>query len=404
MDGSETWATASAQSKDGARLKAQEAANKKINAARGSEDLKPDSKLGLACRQWIAEKRVRSTWPRPPMRPQTVDKYEYTLGEYAIPALGQRRLNELTPGTCQSLIDSLVARGRQGKDDMTTTAVRVRSILNMVLDRAVIHDAIRDNPMRRTVAPTLKKPIPRAITVTDVYRLRKAVRDWVQAGEDRPGPAPSAHLAVVIDVLLGTGARIGEVLALRWGELDLAPGGTSTVTIEATMTRIKGQGSVRQEFPKSEAGERVIVLPQFAVESLLSIRPTGAAGKAPVFPSRRYRDDGTVLRCQEPSNCRKQLRSALEAAKMKGEMHPHLLRSTVATFVARNRSTFEAAALLGHKIDAGVTGRHYIERLRLAPDVSAVLQEMVEIGQEEARESARLGVVASTGEHAPAAA
>jgi len=43
----------------------------------------------------------------------------------------------------------------------------------------------------------------------------------------------------------------------------------------------------------------------------------------------------------------------------------------------------EAAALLGHRVGAGVTVRHYIERLRLAPDTSAVLQEMVEIGEAE---------------------
>lgn len=98
LDGSEAWATASATSEDGARLNAQDAATAKINAARGSDELKPDSMVGLACRQWIAEKRVRATWPRPPMRPQTIDKYEYTLGEYAVPALGRRRLSELTPG------------------------------------------------------------------------------------------------------------------------------------------------------------------------------------------------------------------------------------------------------------------------------------------------------------------
>jgi hypothetical protein len=77
--------------------------------------------------------------------------------------------------------------------------------------------------------------------------------------------------------------------------------------------------------------------------------------------------------------------SALALAKMTGEVHPHLLRSTAATYVARRMNSADAAALLGHKIDAGVTGEHYIERLRLAPDTSAVLQEMVDIGKEEAR-------------------
>ncbi|GAB4085018.1 tyrosine-type recombinase/integrase [Myceligenerans cantabricum] len=376
-----------ASQEDKARLRVQAAVAEILNAARGSDELKPDSKVGLACRQWVTEMRVRSTWPRPPMKPQTIDKYEQHLGRYAVPLLGKKRLNELTPAVCQRFIDSIVAGGTSDENDMTNTAVRLRSVLNMVLDRAVIHDAIRDNPMRRTVAPALKKPVPKAMTVTDVYRLRQAVRDWVKAGKDRPGPDPSKHLAVLIDVLLGTGVRIGEALALRWGEADLDPAdGAPTITIDATMVAIKGKGCVRQEIPKTEAGERVIVIPPFAVESLRTIRPATATAEMPVFPSRRYRDDGTVLKCQAPTNCRRQLRAALAAAEMTGEVYPHLLRSTVATYVARERGPFEAAALLGHKIDTGVTGRHYIERLSEAPDVSAVLQAMVEIGEQEARE------------------
>jgi integrase len=376
----------SASHDDKARLKVQAAVAEILKAARGSDELKPDSKVGLACRQWVTEMRVRSTWPRPPMRPQTIDKYEYQLDRYAVPVLGSKRLNELTPAMCQRLIDSVVARARSSEKDMATTAVRIRSILNMVLDRAVIHDAIRDNPMRRTIAPDLKTPVPRALTVTDVYRLRKVVRQWVDAGKGRPGPDPSKNLAVVIDVLLGTGARIGEVLALQWGEIDLdTKGDAPAITIEATMVPIKGQGCVRQEIPKTEAGERVITLPPFVVESLRTIRPAIFTATTPVFPSRRYREGSSALKCQAPSNCRRQLRAALAAADMKGEVHPHLLRSTVATFVARERSSADAAALLGHKIEAGVVGRHYIERLRRAPDVSAVLQAMVEIGEQEAR-------------------
>lgn len=83
---------------------------------------------------------------------------------------------------------------------------------------------------------------------------------------------------------------------------------------------------------------------------------------------------------------RRTLREALDAAGMSGEIHPHLLRATVATFVARRMSVADAAALLGHKIDVGVTVRHYIERLTLAPDTSAVLQAFIELGAAEARE------------------
>jgi hypothetical protein len=54
-----------ASREDEARLKVQAAVAELLTAGRGSDELKPDSKVGLACRQWITEMRVRSSWPRP---------------------------------------------------------------------------------------------------------------------------------------------------------------------------------------------------------------------------------------------------------------------------------------------------------------------------------------------------
>ncbi|GAA4687982.1 Phage integrase, N-terminal SAM-like domain [Promicromonospora umidemergens] len=399
-DGTETWVSRNASTDDAARLKVQKGVVERLSAARGSDDLKPNSKVGLACRQWVAEMRVRSEWPRPPIRPQTVDEYERLLGNHVVPTLGKRRLNELTPALCQAFVDGIVKLGkskeRQAKgQEMVTTTLQVRSALCMVLDRAVVHDAIRDNPMRKTIAPARKKPNPKAMTVTDVYRLRTAVRAWEKDREGKPGPKPTGQLPAAIDVMLGTGMRIGEVMALRWGEVNLSPDGLPTIAVEATLTDVKGQGTVRQPMPKTDAGERVIIIPPFVVESLEQIRPVVTSAEMPVFPSRRFKDKR--VREQTTANLRRTLRSALALAKMAGEVHPHLLRSTAATFVARRMRAADAAALLGHKIDAGVTGRHYIERLRLAPDTSAVLQEMVDIGKEEAAKLKRAKVAAASG-------
>lgn len=73
-----------ASHEDKARLAVQAAVVKLLAAGRGSDELKPDSKVGLACRQWITELQVRSAWPRPPLRTQTIDKYEYQLARYAV--------------------------------------------------------------------------------------------------------------------------------------------------------------------------------------------------------------------------------------------------------------------------------------------------------------------------------
>ena len=405
-DGTETWVSRNASTGDAARLKVQKGVVERLSAARGSDDLKPNSKVGLACRQWIAEMRVRSEWPRPPIRPQTVDEYERLLGNHVVPRLGRRGLNELTPALCQSFLDGIVklgkSEGRQAKgQEMVVTTLQVRSALCMVLDRAVVHDAIRDNPMRKTIAPERKKPDPKAMTVMDVYRLRAAVRAWEKHRTGKPGPKPTGHLPAVVDVMLGTGMRIGEVMALRWGEVNLSPDGLPTIAVEATLTDVKGQGTVRQSKPKTDAGERIIIIPPFVVESLGQIRPAVTTAEIPVFPSRRFKDERAVSKEQTTANLRRTLRSALALAEMTGEVHPHLLRSTAATYVARRMRTADAAALLGHKIDAGVTGKHYIERLRLAPDTSAVLQEMVDIGKEEAAKAKRVKTTTQADKGAP---
>lgn len=135
------------------------------------------------------------------------------------------------------------------------------------------------------------------------------------------------------------------------------------------------------------------------MESLEKIRPAVTSAEMPVFPSRRFKDERALPKEQTTANMRRTLRSVLALAKMTGEVHPHLLRSTAATYVARRMRTADAAALLGHKVDAGVTGEYYIERLRLAPDTSTVLQEMVDIGKGEAAkaERAKVATRASTG-------
>ncbi|MPV89300.1 tyrosine-type recombinase/integrase, partial [Georgenia ruanii] len=385
MDGTETQVSRVGRSADAARLNVQAALAERLDVPQGSGALRPASKVGLAARQWINELREQSTWPNPPILPQTVDEYERLLANHLVPYLGKLRLNELTPAVCQDWINALIQKGKSGPHDLVVTAAQVRGAFRQVLDRAIVHDAMRYNPADKITTPKRKQPDPKALTVNDVYRLRRAVRDWETSRKGRPGPKPTGHLPAAVDVMLGTGLRIGEVMSLLWGDVNLTEDGLPTISVASTMVDIKGQGTVRQAHTKTAAGRRTIIIPKFTVEALKAIRPATTTDDMPVFPARRFKNGTVALKPQTTHNVRRTLRDALELAKMPGEVHPHLLRSTVATFVAREQGVADAAALLGHKINAGVTGRHYIERLQLAPDTSEVLQALIEIGEAEAR-------------------
>lgn len=105
-------------------------------------------------------------------------------------------------------------------------------------------------------------------------------------------------------------------------------------------------------------------MPSFVVDVLMRRRVDAAASaEGFVFATSK----GTPL---DPHNVRTKLRKA------RGEgfewVTPHVLRKTVATLVEREAGVRDSSLLLGHA-DTGVTGRHYVERLHDAPDVSNIL-------------------------------
>ncbi|WP_430501277.1 tyrosine-type recombinase/integrase [Micromonospora trifolii] len=140
--------------------------------------------------------------------------------------------------------------------------------------------------------------------------------------------------------MLATGARIGEILALRWEDLDLAAE-RPTLTICGTLVFVKGQGFFRQPWVKSDAGWRMVVLPRFAVGMIMA-RKLAAAGNPhdAIFASRR----GTWL---SPNNVRRQWREDRADTDL-AWVTPHTFRKTVATLIKEETDTKSAAAQLGH--------------------------------------------------------
>jgi integrase len=301
------------------------------------------------------------------LAPQTLDRYRTLIENHIKPGIGNLRVGEATVGRIDQFL-------RRTAKKTPTQARHCRTILSGALGMAARHDAIAVNPVRETATVAKKKNEVRALSIEELAELRAAVGRWQigldpatgEAAKHKGRPRPT-DLLDVVDVLAGTGARIGEVLALRWADIDLNAD-PRTATMSGTLVYIKGEGLIRQDHPKTDAGWRTVILPGFAVETLSRTHAAQGANKADVvFPSAA----GTL---RSPANFRRQWRAARRDTGF-GWVTPHTLRKTVATLVDRERTTADAAAQLGHS-SPNVTRTHYVQKAHEAPDLTDVLDQL----------------------------
>lgn len=213
--------------------------------------------------QLRAENRLENT---------TINEYERVLSKLLIPQLGALRLHELTTIRIDTVLQDLRAQSlnRQWKAKVITGAM---------LQVAVRHGALTVNPARQTASVRRPTAEPRSLTPHDVTTVRTAVRAWT--AKDRPGPKATTDMADIIDLMLATGARIGEVLALRWSDVDLEAG-EPTLSVSGTIKNEPGKGTYR----KSIQGVRTVALPEFAAMVLRRRHDARGNPLDALFPTR----------------------------------------------------------------------------------------------------------------------
>lgn len=176
---------------------------------------------------------------------QTLRVYR-SAADSALDLLGGLQLTECTVPALATRLAPMDAR-------VPVQARIARVVLRAAFAHAVRNGAIAMNPMRELVPVERSKPAPRALTDEEDIRLRQLARDWRTLRDDdghlAPGPRPTSDLADLVDLLLGTGMRIGEALALRWEDIDIAAD-PPTVTVAGTLVDSTG-GLRRQDHPKT---------------------------------------------------------------------------------------------------------------------------------------------------------
>ena len=89
------------------------------------------------------------------------------------------------------------------------------------------------NPMDHVSRLHRPASMPNALTPAEVNAIRTAIAFW-EAGRSISGPKPDGQLGAIVKVVLGTSARIGEVLAIRRRDIDVTSP-TSSLRIAGTI-------------------------------------------------------------------------------------------------------------------------------------------------------------------------
>ena len=292
--------------------------------------------------------------------PSTRALYERNMEKLVLPAFANYTLREITVRKVDQFIKTLASTKSY------STAKQARTVLSLAFGLAVRYDALRENPVRDTAR--LHKPPSQtmALTLEQVDAVRAAVSSWRRA-PGTPGPPPDGQLEQIIEVMLGTSARIGEVLAIRKCDVDVTMS-PATVRICGTIVSPTGKPTYRQPHPKTQKSTRVVSVPSFAAEvirqRLVVVGPE--ASDHLLFFTR----NGTPL---TTNNIRRRLRAVLSEAGIDA-VTPHAFRRTVATVLDRASGPDLAAELLGHT-SSKITKEHYIQPDEAVDPVTAEILE-----------------------------
>jgi integrase len=278
------------------------------------------------------------------LKSSTVRFYTDNLKRHVLPALGQRPIGSINRADCRTLIATL-----RGKGLKLNTVRGIARTLSVVLSQAVEDEKLPANPALRLGKYLRRGDEPertiQPLTAGEVAHLVAVAKEHF----------PRWHAWVLC--ALRTGLRLGELLALQWGDID-AHG--RFIVVQRNIVR----GVLTS--PKSHQRRRVEMSPQ--LEAALSVwrralrarwLKKGEPMPAWIFPSL----EGTAL---EERNVRTVFTRLLAKADLR-QIRIHDLRHTYATLLLQAGAPITyVSQQLGHR-DASITLRVYAHWL---PDVS----------------------------------
>ena len=267
--------------------------------------------------------------------PTTQENYQYTL-RILKAAFPHKKIRDIKPFDIEMMLKKLRRDGRS-----TSCLTQCRGMMYQIMNKAEANDLIRKNPVRFAEKMRYREPVKRkdAFTAEEVSILMERL--------------PENRIGLSIRLMLGTGMRTQELLALEPRHIDTDG---SHIRIEQAINMQKGTAVVG--LPKSRDSYRTIPVPQSLRWCAVALRQTE---KKFVWEERKKDNP-----CN-PSHFRDQFRKALEAIPEVPTLTPHSCRHTyVSQMQALGVDLSTIQSIVGHA-DVDMT-QHYLhvqESIRL---------------------------------------
>ena len=264
------------------------------------------------------------------VRESAFSQDKYLVTTHIKPALGRLKLKSLNALHLQGLYRERLDSGLSG-----STVQKIHHVLHKALSQAVKWNLIPRNPADAVKAPMASSKEMHPLSVSEARRLLEAARD------DR--------LEALYVLALHTGIRRGELLGLKWEDLDLDD---SIVRVRRTLTRTENGKRLALGEPKTKKSRRTVHLTPRAVEALKRHRAKQAEKK--LKTGGLYQDQGLVFAGEignliNPSNLRQRSFAPLLEHAGLPRITFHDLRHTCASLLfQKNVHPKFVQELLGH--------------------------------------------------------
>lgn len=200
--------------------------------------------------QWLETTRSQIT-------PKTHLRYAELVNYFLIPELGASRLNKLDPADIQKCYNKWETTGRRDKKGgglAARTRLQIHRILRSALKHAIRMRLITHNPADAVIPPRIRKATVATLSVEQSAIMLKTLQ----------ASYPRLYLPVLLAI--ATGMRRGEVVALRWKNVDFE---SKVIRVVESVEQVKDV--IRFKAPKTEK-TRAVMLPEYVLKELKALK------------------------------------------------------------------------------------------------------------------------------------